>query len=60
MLLLRRDWNFRQWHDWLLEEMDLQIGRDYRWAWKDGNWAIEFTDPKTEMMVRLKADYNDS
>ena len=60
MLLLRRDWNLRRWFDFLTDECGLQINQDFRWGWQDGNWAIEFTDPKTEMMVRLKADYNDS
>jgi hypothetical protein len=59
MLILQHDWNLRQWHDWLLAEMDLEIGRDYRWAWYNNHWAIEFIEPRTETAVRLKADIRD-
>lgn len=55
MIILRNDWNLRQWHDWLEEEMDLHVGQDYRWAWQDNHWAIEFLDDRTETAVRLKA-----
>lgn len=54
MIILRDDWNLRQWHDWLEKEMHLRIGEHYRWAWSDNHWAIEFTDPKLETAVRLK------
>jgi hypothetical protein len=60
MLLLRQDWNLSQWYDFLTEECALRIGEDYQWGWQNGNWAIKFTDPKIELMVRLKARYNDS
>jgi hypothetical protein len=59
MLILRNEWNMRQWYDWLREEMDLEIGRDYRWAWAENHWAIEFLDPRVETMVRLKVDIRD-
>lgn len=56
MILMREDWNLRQWHDFLLEEMDLQIGRDWHWTWEDNNWGIEFVNPVVETAVRLKAN----
>ena len=56
MILMRDDWNLRQWHDWLLQEMDLYIGRDWQWAWQNDRWAIEFRDPRNETAVRLKAN----
>lgn len=56
MILMREDWNLRQWHDWLVEEMDLHIGQDWHWAWHDDRWAIEFVDPRMETAVRLKAE----
>lgn len=59
MLMLPHQWNLRQWHDWLLAEMDLRVGQDYRWAWRDNQWAIEFFEAKTETAVRLKADIRD-
>lgn len=55
MLILSTDWNLRQWYDWLEEEMDLQIGKDYSWAWQDNCWAIDFHDPQVEIIVRLKS-----
>ena len=54
MIIMRQDWNLRSWYDWL-EDQDLQIGRDWCWAWKDDCWAIEFRDPRNETAVRLKA-----
>lgn len=59
MILMREDWNLRQWCDWLEEEMDLHIGRDYRWCWRDNRWAIEFMDPRVETAVLLKAQIRD-
>lgn len=56
MILMREDWNLKQWHDFLDEEMDLQIGKDWHWAWQDNNWAIEFSNPVVETAVRLKAN----
>ena len=56
MIVMRDDWNLRQWHDFLLHHMDLRIGKDYNWAWdSDRNrWAIEFFDEQVETLVRLK------
>lgn len=54
MKIVREDWNLRQWYDWLAS-MGLEVGRDYKWAWLDNNWAIEFHDQRVETMIRLKA-----
>lgn len=54
MILMREDWNLRNWYDWLETEMDLKSGRDYRWAWVNNRWAIDFVDPKMETAVLLK------
>lgn len=56
MILMREDWNLRHWHDWLVEEMHLHIGRDWQWAWHNDRWGIEFFDPRNETAVRLKAN----
>jgi len=55
MLTFDTDWNLSQWHNWLESEMGLCVGRDYKWAWADNTWAIEFHDPQMELMVKLKA-----
>lgn len=54
MLPLEEFWNLREWHDWLREEMGLVIGQDYRWAWHNNRWAIEFVDSRQETVVRLR------
>ena len=54
MLPLDEIWNLREWHDWLLQECGMAVGRDYRWAWANNRWAIEFTEPRDETLVRLK------
>lgn len=54
MKIVREDWNLRQWYEWL-QGMGLEVGRDYKWAWLDNNWAIEFHDQRVETMIRLKA-----
>ena len=54
MIQLNGDWNIREWYDWL-ESQGLQIGKDFRWAWQDNNWAIEFMDDRQEIMFLLKS-----
>ena len=54
MVELRGDWNIREWYDWL-ESQGLEIGRDFRWAWRNDNWAIEFLDDRQEIMILLKS-----
>jgi hypothetical protein len=42
---------------WLDQELDLKIGRDWHWTWDrvTDRPGVEFTDPKTELLVQLKA-----
>jgi hypothetical protein len=54
MIELRGDWNISEWYDWL-ESQGLQIGRDFRWAWRNDNWAIEFLDDRQEIIFLLKS-----
>ena len=54
MIELRGDWNIREWYDWLGSQ-GLEIGKDFQWAWRNDNWAIEFLDDKQEIMVLLKS-----
>jgi len=46
--------SIRAWYEFLEEECDLRIGQDWRWAWRDNCWAVEFMDPRIETKVRLK------
>jgi hypothetical protein len=46
--------DIKWWYEFLTEECDLMIGRDWHWAWKDNAWAVDFTDPRMETQVRLK------
>jgi len=54
MIELRGDWNIREWYLWL-ENQGLEIGRDFRWAWRNDNWAIELLDDRQEIMILLKS-----
>jgi len=58
MIELSGDWNIREWYEWL-ESEGLEIGRDWRWAWCNQNWAIEFKDPRIETMITLKSHATD-
>jgi hypothetical protein len=42
---------------WLDEEMDLKIGQDWHWTWNrvENRPGVEFADPRTEMLIQLKA-----
>jgi hypothetical protein len=46
--------DIRWWYEFLTEECDMIIGRDWSWAWKDNAWAIDFLDPRRETEVRLR------
>lgn len=46
--------DIRWWYEFLTEECDMIIGRDWCWAWQDNAWAIEFLDPRRETEVRLR------
>jgi len=54
MIELCGDWKIREWYDWL-ESQGLVIGQDFRWAWRNDNWAIEFLDHRQEILVLLKS-----
>jgi hypothetical protein len=43
--------------DWLEQDLDLKIGRDWHWTWDNStNFpAVEFIDPNIELIVQLKA-----
>jgi len=53
VIKLHGDWNIQKWYEWL-ESQGLEIGRDFRWAWKDNAWAVEFTNTQKETWVRLR------
>ena len=59
MMELGEEADINAWYHFLAEECGLKIGRDWRWAWSNNAWAIEFWDPKVETMIRLKMN-NDS
>ena len=42
---------------WLEQELDLKIGRDWHWTWNqvEDCPGVEFVDPRTELLVQLKA-----
>ena len=46
--------SIRAWHEFLTEECGYQLGRDWRWAWHNNCWAVEFDDPRIETAVRLR------
>lgn len=43
--------------EWLEQELDLKIGRDWFWTWDHSadHPAVEFVDPRAELLVQLKA-----
>jgi hypothetical protein len=51
--------SIRAWYDFLTEECGLKIGQDWKWAWRNNRWHVEFMDDRIESLVRLKAQ-NDS
>ena len=54
MMGLGENADIKLWHQFLTEECDLVLGRDWRWGWKDNAWAVQFTDPRMETHVLLK------
>ena len=46
--------DIRWWYEFLTEECDMMIGRDWHWAWHNNAWAVEFSDPRRETEVRLR------
>jgi len=46
--------DIRWWYEFLTEECDLVIGRDWSWAWNNDAWAVDFVDPRRETEVRLR------
>lgn len=45
--------SLKEWYDQLTAQ-GLEIGRDYRWAWKNDNMAIEIFDPQVALITKLK------
>lgn len=43
------------WCHWF-DQQGLTLGTDYHWAWDADQdcWAVEFRDPRTELIVQLK------
>lgn len=54
MMALGEVADIKAWYRFLEEDCELRIGQDWCWAWYDNAWAVEFLDPKVEIMVRLK------
>jgi hypothetical protein len=46
--------DIRWWYEFLTEECDMMIGRDWQWTWYNNAWAVEFSDPRMETEVRLR------
>jgi hypothetical protein len=46
--------DIKWWYEFLTEECDLIIGRDWSWVWKNDAWAVDFVDPRRETEVRLR------
>jgi len=44
-------------YKWLEQELDLKIGQDWFWTWDHSSDrpAVEFVDPRAELLVQLKA-----
>ena len=42
---------------WLEQELDLKIGHDWHWTWNqaEDRPGLEFVDPRSELLVQLKA-----
>ena len=59
MILLNEKANIRAWYRFLVEQCDLQIGKDWCWAWEQNCWAIQFHDEQTEVIVRLRISPGD-
>jgi hypothetical protein len=49
---------FAQWNLLMLDKFltanQLNIGKDYHWAWHNDSWAVKFTDPNVELLMTLK------
>ena len=54
MMDLGENGSIRAWHDFLVEECGLKIGQDWKWAWGNNRWHVEFMDERNEALVRLK------
>ena len=54
MMELGESADIRWWYEFLTQECDAIIGRDWHWAWHNNAWAVEFTDTQKETWVRLR------
>ena len=43
-----------EWYNFLNQDLELEIGRDFVWAWQDDYMAIDIFDDKIATLVRLK------
>lgn len=48
------EWSLLEWYNFLNQDLGLEIGQDFCWAWQNDYMAIEFFDNKTATLVRLK------
>ena len=48
--------DIKWWYHFLTEECQLRLGTDWTWGWQDNAWAVEFRDPRSETLVRLRLD----
>ena len=46
-------WRLLEISNWL-SSIGFETGQDYCWAWYNNSWAIEFKDPKKELVAMLK------
>lgn len=46
--------DIKWWYEFLVEECQLCLGKDWTWGWQDNAWAVEFHDPKSHTLVLLR------
>jgi hypothetical protein len=54
MMALGDTADIKWWHHFLTEECGLRLGQDWTWGWQHNSWAVEFQDPRSETLVRLR------
>jgi hypothetical protein len=53
-LIRQPSWTLLEWYNFLNQDLELEIGRDFVWAWQDDYMAIDIFDDKIATLVRLK------
>ena len=53
-LMRKPQWTLLEWYNFLNQDLELEIGRDFVWAWQDDYMAIDIFDDKIATLVRLK------